>query len=144
MSGTFAAAAMVSGAFYAPTGGCSPTRPVPILDFHGTADQVIPYDGSPSRGLPAIGRWAADWAVRDGCTAGPTEFYDRSGVHGDQWTSCRSGAVVTNYRITGGGHTWPGQAAAGGSGGASGGVADDLDATSLIMAFFTAHPLPSS
>lgn len=49
-----AAAAPVAGLRDIP--GCSPSRPVPIVAFHGTADTFVPFDGSPSRsaaGLPA-------------------------------------------------------------------------------------------
>ena len=41
-----AAAAPVAGLRDIP--GCRPSRPVPVLAFHGTADAYVPYDGRPS------------------------------------------------------------------------------------------------
>ncbi|KAK9420196.1 putative Alpha/Beta hydrolase protein [Seiridium unicorne] len=71
ISSRFAAFAPVSGAFYVQDTNhcdtetiaipCSPGRAkVPILEFHGGSDDVIPYNGDPSkRGacLPAIPHW---------------------------------------------------------------------------------------
>jgi len=50
----FAAAAPVAG--LREIAGCWPSRPVPLVTFHGTQDSYVPYDGSPSRSaaqLPA-------------------------------------------------------------------------------------------
>lgn len=80
MSLRIAAFAPVSGAYYiddfgdecepetVPFGPCSPGRAVPILAFHGLADDTIAYYGGPRRGacLPAIPYWARTWAERDG------------------------------------------------------------------------------
>ncbi len=46
LSERIAAIASVTGlqAFYP----CNPNRPVPILQFHGTADPVVPYAGVPA------------------------------------------------------------------------------------------------
>jgi polyhydroxybutyrate depolymerase len=43
-----AAIASVGGAMYLDATKCEPSRPVNVLEVHGTADEVIPYDG----GLP--------------------------------------------------------------------------------------------
>jgi polyhydroxybutyrate depolymerase len=53
-SDRIAAAAPVAGLREIP--GCRPSRPVPLVAFHGTQDSFVPYDGSPSRSaamLPA-------------------------------------------------------------------------------------------
>ncbi|MEO6890988.1 MAG: PHB depolymerase family esterase, partial [Ktedonobacteraceae bacterium] len=67
LAGRVAAFAPVSGNFYNPPGGCSPGRPVPILDFHGTADHVLPYNGIPASEnaawpLPPVSQWLQTWA----------------------------------------------------------------------------------
>jgi len=46
-AGLFAAFAPVSAALYAGANpqNCTPGRPVPIINFHGLADKIIPFDG---------------------------------------------------------------------------------------------------
>jgi len=112
LAGRIAAFAPISGNFYALPGGCHPGRPVPILDFHGTKDGVLPYMGIPvsknaAWPLPSIPQWLQTWADRDGCTQGPTIFLHQTNVTGEQWNGCRGDATVIHYRIEGGGHTGP-------------------------------------
>lgn len=107
-----AAFAPISGNFYALPGGCEPGRPVPILNFHGTKDGLLPYNGipvnvNPRWPLPAIPQWLQEWANRDGCVHGPTVFLQDSHVTGEQWTGCQGNATVVHYRIEGGGHSGP-------------------------------------
>ncbi|WP_433555007.1 alpha/beta hydrolase family esterase [Pseudonocardia xinjiangensis] len=109
MAGRFAAIAPVAGAFYGQNGtDCHPSRPVPVIEFHGTADATIPYGGDAARGLPAITDWAAGWAARDGCRAEPATSSLGADVTQSTWTGCKSGAEVRQVAIAGGGHTWPG------------------------------------
>ncbi|MGH2508557.1 MAG: alpha/beta hydrolase family esterase, partial [Ktedonobacteraceae bacterium] len=42
LSNQIAALATVEGAFYHFDGGCQPTRPIPVLEIHGQADQFAP------------------------------------------------------------------------------------------------------
>lgn len=87
MSTRFAAFAPVSGAFYIDTDEtcddveedipipCNPGRnDVPILEFHGLADDTIEYDGGPRGGdcLPAISYWVEQWAARNGLSTDGT------------------------------------------------------------------------
>ena len=93
-AGQIAAVAPVSG--LENPAGCHPSRPVPIVTFHGTADQYVSYagglgpaalklpapDGSskdigqelgagaPQRTGPSIPSIAATWAARNGCRPG--------------------------------------------------------------------------
>jgi polyhydroxybutyrate depolymerase len=136
LTGRIAAFAPVSGNFYAIGGGCHPVRPAPILDFHGTADPILPYDGipaseNPAWPLPPIVSWLAAWAGRDGCAVGPTVILREASVFGEQWTSCQGAASVVHYRIEGGGHAWPP-------------VIGGQSAASVIWRFFQAHSLPAS
>ena len=112
LAARIAAFAPISGNFYALPGGCHPGRPVPILDFHGTKDGVLPYMGIPlsknaAWPLPPIPQWLQTWATRDGCTQGPTIFLRQTNVTGEQWSGCKGNATVIHYRIEGGGHTGP-------------------------------------
>ncbi|KEQ61746.1 alpha/beta-hydrolase, partial [Aureobasidium melanogenum CBS 110374] len=89
MSTVFNAFAPHSGAYYTQTGDsntvcfpntvttndlvhsvCSPAGRVPIIEFHGDNDGVIPYFGGGRRGycLPAIPHWSQDWATRNNLT----------------------------------------------------------------------------
>ncbi|HEV2654186.1 MAG TPA: PHB depolymerase family esterase, partial [Ktedonobacteraceae bacterium] len=92
LAGRLAAAAPVSGNFYALPGGCQPARPFPILDVHGSADPVLPYQGyqDPAWSLPPIPQWLQGWAARDGCRSGPTIFLHTSQVTAEQWSACNA------------------------------------------------------
>ncbi|WP_157121114.1 alpha/beta hydrolase family esterase [Nocardia miyunensis] len=140
MSTTFAAIAPDAGAFYRTGAPCAPRRPIPVLDFHGTADPAIPYNGNPRRRLPSIPDWLAGWAGRDGCTVGPARFFQRNDVVGERWTGCRGHSTVQHYRIDGGGHTWPGATSRSGPGSTT----QTISATQVMWQFFTAHPLTGS
>lgn len=136
----FAAFAPVAGAFYPIPGGCTPSRPVPILDFHGTADPLVHYDGAPRLGFPPIPIWLQDWATRDGCTSGPTVFFQQADVTGERWSQCQAAGAVSHYRIDGGGHTWPGAVDVP----LLGMTTHTIDATTLMWQFFRQHPLPGA
>lgn len=137
LSGRIAAFAPVAGAFYPIVGGCHPDRAVPILEFHGTADPLVTYTGVPRVSLPPIPQWLQGWATRDGCTGGPTIFFKKAEVTGEQWTGCQGGATVVHYRIDGGGHTWPGAFNIP----LLGYTTHTINATALMWQFFQAHPL---
>jgi len=113
LAGRIAAFAPVAGNYYALPGGCHPNRPVPILEVHGTADTVVPYNGipaseSPSWPLPSVPQWLQEWATRDGCSTGPTIFLRiPQSVTAEQWTNCQGGVTVIHYRMENGGHSWP-------------------------------------
>lgn len=129
-----AAFAPISGNFYALPGGCNPGRPVPILEFHGTMDPVVPYNGIPARinpewPLPSIPQWLQDWAARDGCKSGPIVFLHEPEVTGMQWTDCEGNATVIHYRIEGGGHSIPT-------------LINGYSAASITWKFFQTCPLP--
>ncbi len=125
---TFAAIAPVSGA-YLVSESCRPSRPVPVLAFHGTGDRVVPYDGQ-GRVLPPVRDWASGWAARNGCTQGPRQTFQNGDVIGESWEGCKDDATVTLYTIKDGGHTWPGSAL---------GATKDIDATDVIWRFFADH-----
>ncbi len=55
---------------------------------------------------------------------------------GQSWEGCREEATVTLYTIEGGGHAWPGAAAAAGQAAGT----DTINATEVIWDFFAAHP----
>jgi polyhydroxybutyrate depolymerase len=133
-----AAIGPVSGG-YSPAQECAPGRPVPVVGFHGTADQLIPYEGdavTQGRLLMPAKEWAAAWAARNGCNPTSAVTYQGVEVTGETWSGCQEGADVVFYTIEGGGHGWPGAASGAGV------TTKEIDATDIIWEFFAAHPFP--
>jgi len=127
-----AAVAPVSGAFFgAIEATCSPRRPVPVLEFHGSADRVVPYTGGGGENFLPVPRWLSGWAERDGCNGSGSLFYERNGATGEKWTGCPGNALVEHYELDGAGHAWPG--------GTDGPQA--LNAGAVAWKFFQAHPM---
>jgi polyhydroxybutyrate depolymerase len=97
---------------------CNPSRPVSVLQTHGTADPVVPYDGGPMTGrggnsdILSATAMSERWRQVDGCPA-PVEDALPS-VAGDGTTTrrstsspCGAGTTVVLLSVDGGGHTWP-------------------------------------
>ncbi|MDP2955697.1 MAG: PHB depolymerase family esterase [Longimicrobiales bacterium] len=143
MSDRIAAVGLVASAQTLPWGWCTDDRPVPMIAFHGTEDRTTPYDGGPSWvsrvAFPAIPRWAARWAGRNGCAPEPADSAVAADVVRRSYTDCVGGASVVLYTIQGGGHTWPG-------GGPLpewmvGPTSHSVDATRVMWSFFREHRL---
>ncbi|MBO0779076.1 MAG: hypothetical protein J2P37_09655, partial [Ktedonobacteraceae bacterium] len=136
LSTRIAAFAVVSGGMHPVAGGCHPARPVPLLEFHGTADRVVPYAGNPyNDDEPPIAQWLAGWAKLDGCRKGPEPFFQHNAMLGERWSACQGDATVIHYRMSGGQHQWPVYNFAQPG-------HPPLSMTALIWQFFQAHPLP--
>ncbi|MGW6276707.1 alpha/beta hydrolase family esterase [Kribbella sp. NPDC055071] len=133
----FAAIAPVSGAFYIQGTHCAPSRPVPVLDIHGTGDTTIPYGGDGERDLPSVQTWVRDWSVRDHCDANPRQSQLGDDVLKFTYKGCK--ADVVHVAVTDGGHSWPGSDASSGPGY----VTQTFEAHELIGAFFKSHKLRS-
>jgi polyhydroxybutyrate depolymerase len=136
LPGRIAAFAPVSGAFYPQGGDCRPSRPAPILDFHGTADTTIPYTGNPAKGLPSIPDWLAGWSTRDGCFPKPVSWQPVKGVVAQKWLGCDRWSTLEHYRVEGAGHVWPSTEPNNDSA-----TPTVIDATPVIWRFFRTHPL---
>ncbi|MFI6831987.1 alpha/beta hydrolase family esterase [Kribbella sp. NPDC050241] len=130
-----AAIAPVSGAFYIEGKRCAPSRPVPVLDIHGTGDTTIPYGGDGQRDLPSVETWVRDWAVRDHCDQEPRMSQQGDDVLKFTYKGCT--ADVVHVAVTDGGHSWPGSDASSGPGY----VTQTFEAHELIGAFFESHKL---
>lgn len=135
-----AAFASFAGAYYqTPTNGtckpatvpitCNPGRkPIPILEVHGSDDDVIAYNGGLRRGqcLPSVPHFMTAWARRNGLGARneSTVLKDRRVVR-YEWSQ----GVNVHYRVEGMGHVWP-DVEGNGDGRAV------VDGTELAMGFF--------
>ncbi len=117
---------------------CAPKRAVPVLQFHGTSDYVVPYRGSISLGFPAVEDVVDAWAKRDGCTGAPTETYAKGDVTCVTHASCKDNAEVTLCTVEGGGHTWPGGMPVP----ALGKTSTAISASDALWSFFQKHPMP--
>jgi polyhydroxybutyrate depolymerase len=138
LSDQVATIAPVSGG-YPRAEACRPVRPVPVVSFHGTADNLLPYEGlGQGKLMFPIPEWAANWAARNGCNATPAVTFQHGQVTGQMWGNCREGADVVLYTVEGGGHSWPGSDIAP----ESGITTQDINATDVIWGFFAAHPKP--
>lgn len=140
MADRIAAFAPVSGSYVTPFHDCHPARPVPIIEFHGTADPLVPYNGQPKRHEPPVMTWLAFWANKDGCQPSPQQTALSSQIIRFQWTGCRGGATIVHYRLIGGIHRWP--AILFPTGNQPPSRTQPLDAANVIWQFFKQHPLP--
>jgi len=121
---------------------CKPTRPVPVITFAGTGDPVNPYTG----GGAAYWQYGtaiaqARWAQLNGCRQGPRVQPVSAHVDRIAYTACRRDADVVQYRVAGGGHTWPGGEAFLPLVSSLGPVTFEIDATSLMWRFFEHYRL---
>jgi polyhydroxybutyrate depolymerase len=138
LSDRIAAIGSVSGAYLFPLDECNPSRPVPMIAFHGTADPVVPYQGGPSSSFdlpfPVIPDWIKAWAQRNGCLLAPIELPTSGEVSGIKYTHCEKNSDVILYTIQGGGHSWPGGKPM--PEWIAGHTTKDIDATELMWEFF--------
>lgn len=146
LSSSFAAIAPVSGAFYTTPANetwnstCHASHPMPVLEFHGDADTVIPYDGGENNGidLPTIPDWAKEWAAFDGCsdsTSVDAKYLNDSAVLHASYscgTDAEEGAIVQHYYIDDLGHKWPTE----GWNAENDGKGTYIDASPIILEFF--------
>ncbi len=107
LSDQIAAFATVAGAFYRIPGGCNPSRPVPVLEIHGQADLLAPYNGNPYTGMAAVQTYLSFWLAHNKCTTTSMVIFQKVDVTGLEWPHCANGTVIQQYRISDGGHTWP-------------------------------------
>jgi polyhydroxybutyrate depolymerase len=143
LSDRIAAVASVTGSMVpAATAACSPTRPVPVLEIHGTADLIVPYNGLANTSI-SIADLLDFWVDKNGCTGAPeiipipnTVLTDGSTAELIQYNDCEEGSEVWHYKVTGGGHTWPGAALIVGV------TNQDFKASPAIWEFFLRHKLP--
>jgi polyhydroxybutyrate depolymerase len=136
LSSRVAAIASVSGVIGIDT--CTPSRPMPVLQIHGTSDNIVPYDGGGiGTNYKSVATTIDGWTQRNGCGASTQTAFDMGDATCAVHQGCMAGADVELCTIDGGGHQWPGGES---SGIFNGKVSTDLDATDTIWAFFVAHP----
>jgi len=150
----FAAIAPVSGVITdAAFATCAPTRSVPVLHIHGTADAIVPFNGIV--GFKSVNDVLAYWLFNNNnCSGNPTitalpntNPFDLSTVDRWAWSPCDNGAEVQLLKVNGGGHQWPGTTVLLGG---LGTINRDINASAEIWNFFNrfscnqsaANPIP--
>lgn len=134
LSGRIAGVGSVAGAMI--LDDCRPTRPVSVIEIHGTGDGLVPYEGGRTAGgatqpSPPTKEVMQRWAQLNGCPTDPST--QPEGVLTTvTWTGCSAGTSVKLITIEGGGHTWfaPMLGPANGA----------VDATRVIWDFLSALP----
>lgn len=86
---------------------CNPSRPISVQQFHGTADNIVSYDGI-GPGFPGAEDMMEGWAARNGCAPVPNITHQQGDSTCETWTACNDGVEVTLCTVEGGGHCWPG------------------------------------
>lgn len=114
---------------------CEFTRKVPVLQIHGTADDIVPYEG--------VAYTIQYWTENDGCpdsvvTELPDiDTADQTTVTLTTYSPCLEDTEVLLYTINGGGHTWPGAKINIGI------TNQDINASAEIWNFFKKFSLPT-
>ena len=142
LSDRFAAVASVTGAMTPQTyAACAPTHPTPVLQVHSTSDPVVPFTGAIwSTPIDTVLKY---WVTFNELPADPVrrslpdaDPSDGSTVEHFRYADPARPVAVEHYRITNGGHTWPGTPFR-----AQPGVNRDFDATEVIWAFLSGYAL---
>lgn len=121
-----------------------PTNPVPVMEIHGTKDDLVPYNGGLNGGLylMPVDSVLRFWVRYNGCDTTPvvtnlpnTNVFDGSTVQRYHWPN---GADVELLKITNGGHTWPNWAVTAAN------TNRDITADVELWRFFRRHSLQKS
>ena len=138
LSTRFAAVAPVAGTMTTYTfENYDPQHPTAILQIHGTADYVVPYDGT--TWSLSVDEVIDYWVDFNNCNIEPiiTELPDIDPDDGSTVTHFAyedgdNGVKVEHFRVNGGGHDWPGSNFGGNQ---------DIDACAEIWQFFSDYSL---
>ncbi len=135
----FTAIAPVAGVLGIPPSQCNPSRPVPVIEFHGIADPIVPYNGGDTLGSPSVPDTFKGWAARDGCTGSPVQTFQNGKATCMTYEQCSAGVKVTLCSIQDEGHCWPGTAFCPPTLGTPN---TDISANNEMWKFFTQYALP--
>lgn len=134
---------------------CTPSRPISVMHFQGTADRVVPYNGGESD--PTLPKYFVVggpykpiqetinfFADLNSCNTDKRITYQKGEVVCQTQDSCSGNTEVILCTIDGGGHTWPGGIIANTDGKWQeyvGKITQDISATAAMWNFFQKHSL---
>lgn len=141
LSSQITAIAVVTGNMITPwLNTCNVSDGMPVMHFHGTADEVVPYNGT--FGIPPVEEAIAWWAAENMCDNPPfitplpdISQGDNSTVHEFIYSGCDYNSEIILYKVIDGGHSWPGAIPIP----TLGNTNQDIDASALIGDFFQNH-----
>jgi poly(3-hydroxybutyrate) depolymerase len=122
-----AAIGPASGYMMGGGGGCSPSRPMPIMHIHGSADDVVDFSG--------LASYITGWVGKNGCptaaqiTKPYPESKSNSKVTKEYYGPCKEGSEIVVLTVEGMGHAYPGSFGS-----------QDINASEEFWAFFKTHP----
>ena len=119
---------------------CNPSHPMPVMEIHGTADDVVSYEGNFFfASTPSVVDF---WVSKNQCET-PANFIAVPDT--DQGDACtaehyvypngNNEVSVEHFKILGGGHTWPGSAFV------QGVTNQDINASEEIWRFFSQYDI---
>jgi len=120
---------------------CKVTRPTPVMEIHGTADNTVPYNGGGALSFTHIDTLVNFWVKLNGCgapvktTLPNTNTSDGSTVEHYVFDHGKNNTSVELYKVIGGGHSWPGAPPV------IAGTNQDFNASKEIWRFFSKYRL---
>ena len=141
LSEKIAAVASVTGSMTQDTfDDCNAQRPTPVLQIHGTEDDVVLYNGN-TLSIP-IADVISYWVDYNNCETTPTtttfpdiDPSDGSTIEHSVYEDGDNGITTEHMKVIGGGHTWPGSVIN------TGGTNQDIDASMEIWLFFSRYDI---
>lgn len=114
LSSKITAIACVSGTMnFSQKDACNPTHIMPIMQIQGTADPIIPYDGS--NNFLSMSEIVAYWAGINQCNTSNPEITSIPNISLNDGSTAKknkflngSYGLIELYKVIGGGHSWPG------------------------------------
>ena len=113
-------------------------NPMPVMQIHGTADGTVNYNGD--QYFLSVDSVLSYWVAHNNCNPVPTitsvpDINTSDGCTAElyAYTGGDLGAEVLHYKITNGGHTWPGSSVTIGT------TNQDFDASVEIWKFFSQY-----
>ena len=126
-----------------------PKRPVPVMHFHGSKDNIVPFEMAKGKTpsfmkLKGVEESIQTWVKLNGCDETPktetiSQDADEMKVTRKTYGNGKDGSEVVLVVIEEGGHTWPGQKPPVGFIGKS---AKNISANDLMWEFFQKYPIP--
>jgi polyhydroxybutyrate depolymerase len=148
MSDRIAAVASVAGTM--PVEKYEPKRPVPVVHFHGTKDELVPFKGPGKKegvagflGVRSVEDTVMACVKANGCSEKPTETEiamkeDKIKVIRKVYGKGKNDSEVVLYVVENGGHTWPGMTLSPPFLGLS---TKNISANEIMWEFFQKHSL---